>query len=194
MKSRWIASLSLALVAAVAPCASAGLIITGNSATAGPSSLTHTVALVTNPDSNPDTLTIIVAGRDFNIPMGSVFGQYVADADFLTGSGSVTLSGYVDPTNTPIGFGGGLHGAEVLIGTADESNVPFIALLPLTLSPPYGLTLTASFTLQPLSSLSFTHTVSVIPAAEAVPEPGTAVLLAAALLVGGVIRGLRLRA
>src|SRR5688572_4738430 len=159
MKNPWIASLSLVLVAAVAPCASADLISSGVSNTAGPSSLTRTVVLITNTGDEPVSQTVVVTDVDFTIPTGSVFGQYVAEADFVTGSGSITLSGYVDTTNTPnpLDPPDFLHGAETLIGTADESTVPFTALAPLTLSGAYGLTLIVNLTLGPLSSLSYTH-------------------------------------
>jgi hypothetical protein len=182
--ARWacLVSVSLVLAAVVAPCASEALIIIGTSATAGPSSLTHSVVLVTNDDSNASvTQTVLVTDVDFMIPMGSVFGQYFADADIVTGSGSISLSGYVDTTNTTPPFGVNLHGAETLIGSANESTVPFTALVPLTLSAPYGLTLLLNFTLEPLSSLTFTHTVSVIPAVATVPTPATAILLSVGL-------------
>lgn len=150
-------------------------------ATKGPSSLTVTV-LVSNEDTIPGTSQVFASDIDFLVPTGSVLGHYIADAEFVTGSGDVVLTGFVDTANT-------FFGTEILIGSATESTVPFTGpLVPFILSGPYALTLTADFTLEPGASLSFTHTVSVLPSAATVPEPASAVLLATGLLLVGVTR------
>src|SRR5207247_4911393 len=116
-----------------------------------PSSLTVTAALSRDSQSPPQTLTLIASDDDFLVPTGSVRGEYVADIEFLSGSGSITLSGYVDTTNTPFG-------SQILIGTTTEGSVPFVAWpVPFTLGGPYALTLLAVVTLQPDSSVPFTH-------------------------------------
>ena len=180
----------LALVAMVALVALGGadawaLNVTTSLATEGPSSISHTV-VVANDDPTgaaPVTITFKVGDIDFAVPTGNVFGHYVADAEFLTGSGSVALAGFVDTTNL-------LFGTEILIGTANESTIPFIGpFVPLTLSGPYALTLTATATLNPGDTLSFTHTVSVVSEIPAVHEPSSAALLVAGLIVVGTMRG-----
>ena len=81
-----------------------------------------------------------------------------------------------------------------MLGAANESTSPFIGpFVPLTLSGPYALTLTAIATLNPGDTLSFTHTVSVVSEVPPVPEPASAVLLVAGLIVLGTMRGCRRR-
>jgi len=168
---------ALLLLSSILPREAWGISVDSFVATQGPSSLTVTAALSRDSQSPPGTLTLTAGDRDFLVPSGSVRGEYVADIEFLSGSGSITLSGYVDTTNTPFG-------TQILIGTTTEGSVPFVASpVPFTLGGPYALTLVAVITLAPDSSVTFTHTVSVTPDAASVPEPETALLLGSALLL-----------
>ena len=168
---------TLALVAFLAPGAQA-LIVLPSTNVSGPSSLSRTFGAINDDPNNPATVTVQVSDDDFATVVGSVFGQFVADVTII-GAGTVVLSGYVDTTNT-------LFGTEILIGTADESTVPFIGpLVPLTLTAPYALTLTQTFTLQPLTEISGSFSVSVQPATT-VPAPSTSILLSVGLLAAAM--------
>jgi plastocyanin len=188
MNPRLLASVMMVALVAMGAADAWALNVTTSLATSlttpGSSSVSHTV-VVENDDPTgapPRTVTFEVGDTDFLVPTGNVFGHYVADAEFLTGSGSVALAGFVDTTNS-------LFGTEILIGTADESTAPFFGpFVPLTLSGLYALTLTATATLDPGDTLSFTHTVSVVAEIPAVPEPASAVLLVAGLIVVGTMR------
>ena len=182
MRTRFLIVLTMALLTTTGVPSAWAFIITNNQATAGPSSLTHTFA-ATNDTDVQVTLAILVANDDYLAPIGSAFGRFIADADFGPGSGTVVLSGYIDLTNaTPPGTV--VPVTATLIGTANETTVPFSsALVPFTIAPPYSLLLKAELTLAPLSSLSFTHTVFLVPA---VPEPGAWGMLTLGLLLLGV--------
>ena len=160
--------------------------VTTSLQTAELSSVSQTSVIV---NSNTSPATVIVSATDVNflVPAGSVFGHYFAEAQFLIGSGSVVLEGFVDTTNTEFG-------TEILIGTANESTSPFIGpFVPLNLSGPYALTLIAKFTLDPGETLSYTHTVSVFSEIPAVPEPASAAVLVAGLILVGAARRWRRR-
>lgn len=148
------------------------LTINSSTAVAGASSLAHTVSVTNEMGSPAATVTFLATNDGFLVPTGAVHGQYVADADFLTGSGTMTLTGYVDTTNT-------MFGTEILIGTATESTVPFAATpVPLTLAGPYALTVKAVLTLEPDTTVTFTHMVSVTADTATVPEADSVMLLA----------------
>ena len=189
MISRLLALITMVALVVVGGADAWALNVITSLATEGPSSISHTF-VVANEDltgTPPVTITVTVGDTDFFVPTGNVFGHYVADAEFLIGSGSVALSGFVDTTNS-------LFGTEILLGAANESTSPFIGpFVPLTLSGPYALTLTAIATLNPGDTLSFTHTVSVVSEVPPVPEPASAVLLVAGLIVLGTMRGCRRR-
>jgi hypothetical protein len=181
LRNLGIASFTLLLVAIMAPSAAA-FTITTSSATSDASGITHTFA-ATNEDDDP-LITIRITVFDvFSEPLGDIVAQFVAEGVLTAApgtpvAGSFILSGYVDPANSfeidpPFG------GAAVLVGTADESTVPFVGpLVPFTVPSPYRLILFAEVTLGPGESTSFTHSVSV----SAVPEPATAMLLALGML------------
>ena len=170
MRNRWIVLLTIFFIALGAPGVEAITLAT----------LTHAAGPVTNNTASSVTTNVQVSD-DFSIPLGNVFARYFADAD-LTGAGSVVLNGYIDTTNTPFG-------TEILLGSANDSTVPFAsAEIPLTLSAPFVLTLTATITLEPGASLSFTHSLVVSDTATAVSGPATGLLLVLALAMAGVVR------
>ena len=186
MTPRQLALVLMVVLAVLASGDAWGATVTTSLQTAELSSVSQTSVLV-NGTTNSATFVVSASDVNFLVPAGSVFGHYFAEAQFLIGSGSVVLEGFVDTTNTEFG-------TEILIGTANESTSPFIGpFVPLNLSGPYALTLIAKFTLDPGETLSYTHTVSVFSEIPAVPEPASATVLVAGLILVGAARRWRCR-
>jgi len=149
---------------------------------AGPSSLTGTVAAHnTITSSTLETATVTVTNTDYLLPLGAVLGQFTADAVFTTGTATFTLSGYADTTNTQ-------GGTEILVGATQLTGSFVGPPVPFTVGGPYSLALIATFTLNPGAAISFTDSVVVT---QMVSEPAVTTLLAVALLGGVIITGLR---
>ena len=161
--------------------ARAAIVFDTLTASAGPSSLSGTVAAHnTFTSSTPETVTVTVTNRDYLLPLGAVLGQFTADAVF-TGTGTFTLSGYADTTNTQAG-------TEILVGATQLTGSFVGPPVPFTVGGPYSLALIATFTLSPGAAISFTDSVAVT---QTVSEPGVTALLAVAILGGVIITGLR---